>query len=192
MPLKSRRPLLAALTIAVPAVAFAHNGATGIVGERMMAMMMLSEQVKALTPAVETGAATQAQVDAAARMILMHSGTAMTKLFPEGRADALSEALPAIWERWDDFTSRADELEALAQQLLKVRVEAPSPAVDVRPGQPTEWERLSFASLIGGEPNPLTHRPEPHQHTPADGPELEVVFDRIVKTCSSCHAEFRR
>ena len=75
--------LLAALTIAVPAVAFAHNGATGIVGERMMAMMMLSEQVKALTPAVETGAATQAQVDAAARMILMHSGTAMTSSSPK-------------------------------------------------------------------------------------------------------------
>ena len=187
------RPLAAALLLGAPAIALAHNGATGIVGERMMAMSMLSEQIKTLVPAVESGEVTQAQVDAAARMILMHSGESMTRLFPEGSIEAPSEALPSIWQRWDEFSTQASQLKAFATELQQVRLEKPElVSVAVEP-QPTEWERMTFSNLLGLEPNPLTRQP-PVQRSAAtpEGPNLAEVVQGIVRTCSSCHTSFRR
>ena len=80
---------LAAGTAMLSAAVFAHGNATGIVGERMMGMMMLGEQVKLLTPIL---AADPAAVAKAAEMIEMHAGPAMTKLFPEGSIEGPSEA----------------------------------------------------------------------------------------------------
>ena len=48
---------LAAGSVLLSGAVFAHGNATGIVGERMMGMMMLSEQVKLLTPMFQPGAA---------------------------------------------------------------------------------------------------------------------------------------
>jgi cytochrome c556 len=39
------------------------------------------------------------------------------ELFPEGSGGGKSEALPAIWEHWDDFTAKADELGTAADTL---------------------------------------------------------------------------
>ena len=196
MSLLSRSLLVTAL-LATPAAVLAHNGATGIVGERMMAMMMLSEQIKSLVPAVETGDVTQAQVDTAAKMFLTHSGQAMTSLFPEGSIEPPSEASPTIWERWSQFVSYADELGDLAVQLQEASLATPIAASSQLPavGEPKEWDRLSFASLIGQAPNPLTAKKEKPPATSPDRPDVADVADvvsQITQTCSACHAKFRR
>lgn len=38
-------------------------------------------------------------------------------LFPKGSTDPKSRALPAIWEKWDEFVSLAKQLEDQAQKL---------------------------------------------------------------------------
>jgi cytochrome c556 len=40
------------------------------------------------------------------------------ELFPEGSGGGTSEALPAIWEHWDDFTAKADDLGKAAETLV--------------------------------------------------------------------------
>lgn len=76
-------PLACGVLLAGAMVASGHNGATGIIGERMMGMMMLSEQIKALAPVAEAPTSSDAEtVIAAAEMIAMHAGPAMTELFP--------------------------------------------------------------------------------------------------------------
>lgn len=188
------RSLLVTVLLAAPAAVLAHNGATGIVGERMMAMMMLSEQIKSLVPAVEAGDVTQAQVDSAAKMFLMHSGEAMTSLFPEGSIEAPSEASPAIWERWSQFASYADELGDLAVQLQGASLAAPTAVSSQSPAtsEPKEWDRLSFASLMGQAPNPLTAKKETRPATSSDRAYVADVVSQITQTCSACHAKFRR
>lgn len=188
------RSLLVTALLAAPAAVLAHNGATGIVGERMMAMMMLSEQIKSLVPAVESGGVTQVQIDSAAKMILTHSGEAMTNLFPEGSIEPPSEASPAIWERWSQFAFYAEELGDLAVQLQGASLTAPTAVPSQAPAasEPKEWDRLSFASLMGQAPNPLTAKKERPPATSPDQPDVADVVSQITQTCSACHARFRR
>ena len=184
-----------ALLAGAPVIALAHNGATGIVGERMMAMMMLGEQVKTLVPAVESGAVTQTQIDTAAKMILMHSGEAMTNLFPEGSIEGPSEASPAIWKEWAAFSAYADRLEQLGRllQQAEARVETVAAAPVNAANQPSEWERLSYAALLGAAPNPLINSGEQAgEATAPERPRVSEIVRSITSTCSGCHADFRR
>ena len=199
------------LLMGTSVLALGHGGATGVVAERMMGMMMLGEQVKILAPLAENAETidTNTLRDAAA-MIEMHAGPAMTGLFPEGSLDAPSVARPEIWERWEEFEGDSILLAELGQELGKVAgvpsesqpalgevAEVPAPA------PPSEWDRLNFASLMG-----LADRSD---HTPI-GIDAQVtgsiranetsgrppmrtakaVLADITGTCSSCHAAFRR
>lgn len=202
-------PLACGVLLVSAIAAFGHGGATGIVGERMMGMMMLSEQVKLLAPIAETP--TAADLDAlrsASEMIAMHAGPAMTELFPEGSVEAPSEARPEIWERWQEFAAHADRLGELGEELglatdamaaprvVTASASAPAPKPVV-----SEWERMDFASLMGisttppalidpqivASISPATDVAAP----PAVRPSGEIYAD-ITATCSSCHAAFRR
>ena len=181
------------------AAAFAHGGATGIVGERMMGMMMLGEQVKLLSPLLASQSASPAVVKEAAGMIRMHAGSAMTDLFPEGSIDGPSEARPEIWERWQEFADYANRLGELGTELElstmpRVGVQTSPPGV----GSPqlSEWESIDFAdlmglptaisidSLISASVRETVGQPVPRAP--------QQVFAEITATCSSCHAAFRR
>ncbi len=205
--LNTRAWLAAGAIAATTAAVFAHGGATGIVGERMMGMMMLSEQVKALTPALSSGNANPATLKEAAGMIKMHAGSAMTDLFPEGSLEAPSEARPEIWTRWPEFTDYAEKLAALALELEQSTSVAASPArATLVEGNPapvrSEWEALDFATLMG---LPKTQGHAGHQmgidptvvgsiteeQQPPTRPPAQIFAD-ITATCSSCHAAFRR
>ena len=199
------------LLMGTSVIAWGHGGATGIVAERMMGMMMLGEQVKILASLAENAEATDTdKMRDAAAMIEMHAGPAMTGLFPEGSLDAPSVARPEIWERWEEFQGYSIQLAELGQELGKV-ADVPSesqPALsDVAevpaPAPPSEWDRMNFASLMG-----LADRSD---HTPV-GIDTQVtgsiranetsgrppmrtakaVLADITGTCSSCHAAFRR
>jgi cytochrome c556 len=204
-------PLACGVLLASAIAAFGHGGATGVVGERMMGMMMLSEQVKLLGPIA--GAPTASDLDtvlSASEMIAMHAGPAMTELFPEGSLEAPTEAKPEIWQRWQEFERYAERLGALGEELglaaeemaapVAVVVEAAASAPEPKPIR-SEWELMDFAALMGISTRPpalidpqITASVPPATNAaapPAIRPVGEIYAD-ITATCSSCHAAFRR
>jgi cytochrome c556 len=202
-------PLACGLLLAGAIAAFGHGGATGIVGERMMGMMMLGEQVKLIGPIAEQPTTGDIQaLTTASEMIAMHAGPAMTDLFPEGSLDAPSEARPEIWERWQEFSGYATRLGDLGQELAvsAAALDAPaeaSPPRDVEVAaapELSEWDRMDYAWLMGlarvpAAVDPLTTASigEPVVTEPVitARPVREVYAD-IAATCASCHSAFRR
>ena len=99
-------------------IALAHEGATGVVKERMDlmkgqqdAMKLIGEMAKGKTPfdAAKASAAAR-EIETTAKQI--------HKLFPEGSDGGPSEALPAIWGQWDRFSGDADDLAEVAGALV--------------------------------------------------------------------------
>lgn len=200
-------PLACGILLAGAMTAFGHNGATGIIGERMMGMMMLSDQIKELAPIADAATPADAEtVIAAAEMIAMHAGPAMTDLFPEGSIEAPSEARPEIWERWQEFSAHAERLGVLGEELglAGERLLAPTPAtkdVAAAPAAPplSEWERMDFAWLMGLSAEraivvDTVTTASIAAATPAEPAVRPVatIYADIAATCSSCHAAFRR
>ncbi|MGI9477079.1 MAG: c-type cytochrome [Hyphomicrobiaceae bacterium] len=95
----------------------AHKGATGIVKQRMDGMKRMGEISKAWG-AMRKGKATfdRATVQGQAADLRRHAADVLG-LFPKGSIKGPSEALPAIWQKWDDFARISRELEMLAGQL---------------------------------------------------------------------------
>jgi cytochrome c556 len=199
MKLKFIGAWLAAGSMMLSVAVFAHGNATGIVGERMMGMMMLGEQIKLLTPMFSPGGSTDMTVvGKAASMIEMHAGPAMTKLFPEGSIEGPSEARPEIWEEWQQFSQYAAQLAELGAELKLV---ASAPTIEPTPeaSMPltldSEWDRLEVAVLLGlakadGRATVDSIITGSIQGQPSRDPA--TVFADIAATCSSCHASFRR
>jgi cytochrome c556 len=106
---------LGCLTFAT--IALAHEGATGVVKERMDlmksqqdAMKLIGEMAKGKTPFDAAKASEAArEIETTAKNI--------PKLFPEGSDGGQSEALPAIWGQWDRFSGDADDLAEVAGAL---------------------------------------------------------------------------
>lgn len=94
------------LSVSVPLSA--HDGATGVVKERMEVMKSIRDDMKSLRNVVR-GRDTYNQRKFLDRVqsIKAVSGD-IPALFPEGSLQKPSEALPAIWDNWDDFTSQAN------------------------------------------------------------------------------------
>ncbi|CAM3356456.1 MAG: hypothetical protein CMO07_19095 [Thalassospira sp.] len=112
-----------ALTMTVSIAAIAHEGATGVVKERMEGMKAIGQQVKIMVPMMKGALPYDPdQVAKAATIIEGHSGETFTALFPEGSNDKPSEALSDIWEDWSKFTNLANELHAKASDLKSVAV----------------------------------------------------------------------
>ena len=200
-----RWPLACGALLVGAMAAFGHGDATGIVGERMMGMMMLSEQVKILAPIVDDPASGDLdKVREAAAMIEMHAGPAMTDLFPEGSTEAPSEAKLAIWERWDEFEGYSKRLGELGKELAAgAKVESlPSIAdveitasVEEQEPELSEWGRMSFASLMGLAPVELVAVDMVTTASTAIAPPVRTVrevYADITDTCASCHAAFRQ
>lgn len=107
------------MTFSVAAVA--HEGATGVVKERMEGMEAIGQQVKILVPMLKgTLPYEPAKVEQSAGIIENHAGENLTKLFPEGSVGKPSEAHPDIWEDWSKFSELAMELQSTAGALKTV------------------------------------------------------------------------
>lgn len=95
----------------------AHKGAKGIVMERMMAMKSISESMKTIGLMVRGKTQVEdAKLKDAAAAINKHA-TTIPKMFPKGSINGPSEALPAIWEKWQDFESQAKDLASYASKI---------------------------------------------------------------------------
>ncbi|WP_156111709.1 c-type cytochrome [Thalassospira australica] len=110
-----------ALTMGCSIAAIAHEGATGVVKERMEGMKSIGQQVKIMVPMLKgTLPYDPVQVEKSAGIIESHSGETFTALFPEGSNGHPSEALSDIWDDWSDFKALSDELNATAAALKSV------------------------------------------------------------------------
>ncbi|MFT6169608.1 MAG: cytochrome c556 [Celeribacter sp.] len=115
------KKLLTASTILVGLsfAAVAHSGVENqTVAARMESMKAIGGAMKTLgnmaKGAVEFDAAT---AQAAVNEIAVQSGK-LPELFAVQETDPMSEAKPEIWTNWDDFTSKANALNAAAQATI--------------------------------------------------------------------------
>ena len=112
-------PTLIALSfvIATSAIAFAHSGATGVVKLRMDMMGAIGDSMKVIGSMMKGQTAFDANGAKAAAMRIAGHADEIPDLFPEGSTQKPSEALPAIWQNWDEFVKITGEMKAAAQTL---------------------------------------------------------------------------
>ena len=107
--------LIVVASAAGAATVNAHDGATGVVKERMKLMSTLGKSMKTMSAMVRGKVPHDAEkLRQAALSIADHGGPRMTALFPEGSMQAPSEARPEIWQDWKSFSALADEVRARA------------------------------------------------------------------------------
>lgn len=114
-----RTTLIAAALLTASALA-AHQGASGVVKERMDAMSSIAAHMKSVSQMlrgrVDYDPATVAQ---AMREIAAHAEMLPHK-FPAGTDAAPSEAAPAIWEKTDKFNEIFNNLAISAAALAAI------------------------------------------------------------------------
>jgi cytochrome c556 len=117
---KEGRTLLAGigvLLIFLMNFALAHEGATGVVKERMDLMKDQQKQMKLIGDMVKGKARFDAAKAGAAAKELDTTTKKIPELFPKGSGGHPSEALSAVWEEWDRFTGNAHDAEKAADAL---------------------------------------------------------------------------
>lgn len=115
-----RNKLSLCLLLVDVATVTAHEGATGVVKDRMEHMKAIRGVMKGLAPIMQGQVEYDAEaVRSYAETLAAKGGTAMTDLFPEGSIHGPSEALPAIWADWERFAASARELELSATLLAE-------------------------------------------------------------------------
>ena len=118
--MKYKKQILIALTLTATGAVLAHSGATGVVKQRMDAMVDMGDKSKIVANMFKgkTEFDSAAIVDAADAFV-MH-GSAMSELFPDSkdsRTGSKTEALPKIWEQWDDFNELVEEFVSKSEVL---------------------------------------------------------------------------
>jgi cytochrome c556 len=110
--------LLSVMGLCLP-LALAHEGATGVVKERMDLMKRQQKDMKLLGEMAKGKTPFDGAKAAAAAKDLANTAKKIPDLFPQGSAGHPSDALPAIWEDWDHFTGNAGHLETNANALAE-------------------------------------------------------------------------
>lgn len=120
--------LIGIMIIAGSSLAPAHQGATGIVKDRMDLMGQIKDAMKDLGQMVQGRTLYDAaRMQARARDLAGHGGDAMTRLFPKDSIMGPSESLPAIWQDWDRFEATANDMRTRAEALAATVAANPGP-----------------------------------------------------------------
>ena len=124
------KPLLGAFGLALlvsGSAVLAHEGATGIVKQRMDEMEQIGRAVKRINERLKS----RRGLDSIARdagEIQTAAGRVPT-LFPAGSRDGHSEATLAVWERWPEFVAAARRLGEEAEKLAAAAQSGQEPAI---------------------------------------------------------------
>jgi cytochrome c556 len=105
------------LLAACAGLAAAHDGAKGVVKDRMDLMKHQQKELKLLGDMARGKTAFDAAEAAKAARELGATTRKIADLFPKGSDGHSSEALDTIWEDWDRFTGNAKDAEAAADAL---------------------------------------------------------------------------
>jgi cytochrome c556 len=112
-----RAAALSLLLAACAGLALAHEGATGVVKERMDLMKGQAKQMKLIGDMAKGKKKFDAAKAAAAARDLGKTTKKIPELFPEGSNKHPSEALDAVWKDWDRFKGDAHDAEEAANAL---------------------------------------------------------------------------
>lgn len=199
------------LTGSIAFGAYAHGGATGIVKERMDAMLDMAKSMKVLVATFKGATKYNADsVRSAAAKIRDHAGDNIVSKFPEGSLKHGSEARPEIWQDWSRFTTMAKDLEVYAGALVENadRFEVQGGAAMGNGGMMGGGAGMMGGGSMmngstgmmgggnagagmmgGGMMGGAAARPtaEMLAQMPAQG-----LFTMVTQTCSSCHSRFRK
>jgi cytochrome c556 len=107
--------LIVGVAVTARANALAHEGATGIVKERMDAMTESGKAMKAATESIRANRDLASIKDRA--LAISATAARIAALFPPGSDQKPTDAKPEIWSHWDDFTARAGELKDESAKL---------------------------------------------------------------------------
>jgi cytochrome c556 len=111
-----RQCLLAfALATITASSVLGHEGATGIVKERMDLMAVLGTAMKAVSPRARQKRDVQS-IKAAAKAI-KEQAARITAVFPPGSGGHPSDAKSNVWTNWTDFEARARAFETESAKL---------------------------------------------------------------------------
>jgi cytochrome c556 len=121
LPTCSRIAFILAFFLMATTTVVAHDGATGVVKERMDAMSALGSTMKSLLKIVKGRVEFDAnKVQELTGQLSTHSGANLIKLFPKGSLDIPTAAAPKIWKDWDKFKTRAEELSLRAEEMAVI------------------------------------------------------------------------
>ena len=98
----------------------AHDGATGVVKQRMEAMSDMGDAMKAMASMVKGKQAFDPVIFIQSGETIIEHSEMMPELFPAGSMEGKSEALPSIWQKWDDFVSLGYRTKADAEELVQM------------------------------------------------------------------------
>ncbi|QCO55538.1 cytochrome c [Pseudorhodobacter turbinis] len=199
------------------AAALAHNGATGVVMERMTGMSAMRDVMKSLAPIMQGQVPyDEWTVRDAASVLQSHAGDNMARLFPKEPIPASSYAKPEIWSEWGRFETLSEELRLYAEGLdiaaangLNVPAPVAVPDVptaeivdmdvvtmpeDMPPPAFTVEELMGLVSRADKSPPTIAAAKGYGQFTAIDFKLMAAddVFERISQTCASCHSLFRK
>lgn len=115
-----RAKLLTIGAVVLPIMALAHAGVQNpAVMVRMESMKAMGEETKVLGQMAKGEVAfDRARAEQAAARIAQESARTLA-LFETREDDPKSEALPAIWERWGDFSDKSRTMEMTATTLAE-------------------------------------------------------------------------
>lgn len=203
MMFRSRWVVLAAMSVLLTIVGsqvYSHGGATGVVKERMERMERLDELMDRVFAMVRGEVPYDAAtVRKAAIEIQSHSGTAMTRLFPEGSSGKPSEARPAIWTDFDTFSHFADRL-AWTASILAEQSDSPGDGSAL----PRKWEDVIMGPGMMGRGSASPGRGSQNRGPGTGGPGMmgggmmmgggsgaAAAAVRVAAHCNACHQRFR-
>ena len=112
-----RRTLLVYLLAILPFSALAHEGATGVVKDRMDGFKASQSHVKAIAKSIKQKDL-KAVIDPAEKIALW--ADQMVEYFPEGSNKKPSEARDNIWTEFDIFTEQASANGMAARRLATI------------------------------------------------------------------------
>ncbi len=191
--------IIAGIVTSVGVAALAHSGATGVVKERMDGMMAMGKAIKDITPMMRGKAGYDPEaVRAFSKEVRKHSGTAMTRLFPEGSGGEPSESKETIWTDWEGFEELAEQLHVLSEGLSEaadngLKMASADGGATIDSGAMMGGQTLMGGeSMMGGQTmmgaglmmNDMGI--EELAEMPADG-----VFMMVSQTCAACHTKYR-
>ncbi|TCS36766.1 c-type cytochrome [Reinekea marinisedimentorum] len=160
----------------------AHEGAEGVIQERMDLMSNFSKSVKTLSAMMKGNTAYDANiVRNEAGKIAASSGKHITGLFPENSLSVESEATLAIWKDWPAFERYAMDLEITAKGLVQ--------AAD-NTGSSEAGGVNSLLGLTAAPGTPAAATMPLTVEALASMPAQEV-FGKMTQNCSGCHKKFR-
>ncbi len=111
---------LCAMLLFMSVYVHAHEGATGIVKERMDSMVVMGDASKAIVAMFKGKKPYNAKALVDYGVEINEHSIRLLDLFPKGSLKHPSKARAVIWEKWDKFESLAYQLQNKSQQFVEV------------------------------------------------------------------------